>query len=103
MKRTSIFSLAATLLLVAPSPAQNTPARETRRVDTLSIAQIVKREGPAVVMIEVQDDGGKPTGQASGVIIRGDGIIATNFHVLEGACELRVSLPSQLPPLRKRD
>lgn len=57
---------------------------------TLPIAGILKQEGSAVVMIDIHDGRGDPTGQASGVIIRADGVIATNFHVIEAACDLRV-------------
>lgn len=66
------------------------PAIEPQGSLSLSPAEILAREGPSVVVIERLDKDGTATGQASGVIIRPDGIVVTNFHVLKGACDLRV-------------
>ena len=65
----------------------------------LSIPEILKREGPAIVMIEVLDEHDGLLAQASGVIIRADGLIATNFHVIEHACNLRVKVTSLEVPI----
>jgi S1-C subfamily serine protease len=56
----------------------------------LTTSEILKREGPAVVMVETSDNGGKLTGQASGVVLLSEGVIATNFHVIEDACNVTV-------------
>ena len=73
----------------------------------LSFAPVVRRAAPAVVNVLTaragprnayyemfgaapQPRGVQPTG--SGVIVRGDGYIITNNHVVEGASEVRVSL-----------
>jgi S1-C subfamily serine protease len=74
----------------------------------LSFAPVVRRAAPAVVNVltarrQARDPfyqryGGQPQQQArvlptgSGVIVRPDGYIITNNHVVEGATEVRVSL-----------
>jgi len=65
------------------------------------IVQVVRRVAPAVVNITTntlgQDSifGGPQTGRAvgTGFIIRSDGIVVTNFHVVEQAVRIRVTLP----------
>jgi hypothetical protein len=61
----------------------------------LSTAEILNRQGPSVVVIEVLNRDGEQTGQASGIVLRRDGIIVTNFHVLQHACQARVRLSAR--------
>jgi Do/DeqQ family serine protease len=85
--------------------AQRPPA-STQEMQ-LSFAPVVRRAAPAVVNVLTaragprnayfemfgaapRPRGVQPTG--SGVIVRGDGYIITNNHVIEGASEVRVSL-----------
>ena len=65
----------------------------------LSTSEILRREGPAVVLLEIRNQDGDPAGQATGVVIRSDGIVATNAHVLNGACDLRAKPVSDRPSL----
>jgi serine protease Do len=85
-----------------PSP---TPL-STSTIGRDSLVDVVKRVAPAVVNVTtsvVQADpfGGAREGKGvgSGFIIRSDGIIVTNFHVVEGAVGIRVTFP---PPNQKR-
>jgi serine protease Do len=66
------------------------------------IVEVVKRVAPAVVNVTtatVSSDslfgGGSQTGNAvgTGFLIRSDGFIVTNFHVVEGALNIKVTLP----------
>jgi S1-C subfamily serine protease len=79
-----------------PSPSPILPAS----VQSDPIVAVVKRVAPAVVNVTsstlTQDAlGGVQPGKGvgTGFIIRSDGIIVSNFHVVEGALNLKVTLP----------
>lgn len=63
----------------------------------LSLTEILKREGPAVVLLEARNDAGEAFVQASGVVVHA-GIIVTNAHVLDGACNVTVALSGDSQP-----
>jgi S1-C subfamily serine protease len=52
---------------------------------------LYQRVKPAVVLISVADEQGRLR-SGSGVIVRPDGLIATNYHVIDGAVSARVKL-----------
>lgn len=83
------------LLLTASLSAQVQPR-------ALSTAEVLSREGPSVVLLEVRNQNGQVIGQASGVIIRADGIVVTNAHVLSGACDITAKLSAEGPSLAIR-
>lgn len=56
------------------------------------VEDLVKRAQPSVVVINFTDRDGSVLGVGSGVIIRPDGLIATNLHVLGEARPLQVRL-----------
>lgn len=58
----------------------------------LAISEIALRYSPAVVSIKVKDKDDKEIGQGTGFIISGDGIIVTNFHVMESAYQAEVKI-----------
>jgi serine protease Do len=66
-----------------------------------NLVPVVKRVTPAVVnvttsLVETDPFGGAQEGKGvgSGFVIRSDGIIVTNFHVVEGATNIRVTFPA---------
>jgi serine protease Do len=64
----------------------------------LSVAEIAKRVGPAVVGVSTKSGGSSPfsqkteEGMGSGIIINKDGYILTNYHVISGAEQVKVIL-----------
>lgn len=60
--------------------------------DLLTIPQIVEAGRKAMVLIEKMDKYGELLGQGSGFIIHESGVIATNYHVVEGAHSAKVKL-----------
>jgi len=90
---------------VAPAPAPGGPPpvasgpRVVEREESV-VVQVVQRGRPAVVNISVRGQVATPfglypqEGQGSGVIIRSDGLILTNNHVVQGAQEITVTLLS---------
>src|ERR1700693_388125 len=53
-----------------------------------SIPEIVMRTKPAVVEIVAIDEKGSPTKLGTGLFVSPDGLVVTNFHVIQGAASL---------------
>ena len=51
---------------------------------TKSVKDMARRALPAVVTIVTFDGGGHPVGQGSGFIVGANGVVVTNFHVIDG-------------------
>jgi hypothetical protein len=73
----------------APTRATARPATAPPPVTTLTPAQIALRATPAVVTIR------GPNSLGTGFVVRTDGWIATNLHVIAGSRELIVILPDR--------
>src|SRR3989304_4948134 len=52
--------------------------------------RIFRENNNAVVVIVAYDKEGEPISQGSGFVVRGDGAIATNYHVISNAADIRV-------------
>ena len=60
-----------------------------------AVVQVVDRVLPAVVNV-VSDTGSGP-GEGTGFVVRSDGIVVTNYHVVEGASKVTVLTSAQQP------
>lgn len=58
----------------------------------LAVSDISAKSSAATVSIKTKDKDGRELGQGSGFIISSDGIIVTNFHVLESAYQVEVKI-----------
>ena len=95
-----ILGLSTGVLLAPEAHAQNRSERDAiRRVEDLSLAfeQASRVIAPSVVYITARQRPGaerRPPsrGQGSGVIVRADGHILTNYHVVENAGRVEVTL-----------
>jgi len=60
----------------------------------LTTSEIAATVGSSVVTITTLDSTGREIGQGSGFLVRGDGVIVTNWHVLAGAAAASIMLKS---------
>jgi putative serine protease PepD len=74
---------AATVHELSAHRTTGSPVAATTASDSASFADVVAKVQPAIVDITV--DGASGQGEGSGVVIRSDGMILTNNHVVTGA------------------
>ena len=82
---------------VAQRPATKSPPATPQKLAStgpvvLEPKQILNRESPAIVEVFRVDQSGKPTAFGSGFIVRSNGIVVTNFHVIAGAYDAQIKL-----------
>lgn len=58
----------------------------------LAVSEIAAKSSGAIVSIKTMDKEGRELGSGSGFVISKDGIIVTNFHVLESAYQVEVKI-----------
>lgn len=102
LKNTSISTAMALMLVTVaplfpqdrmklpPGAVLEMPAPKSSEARPLATRDILKLDGPSVLEIEVHDKSGAASAQASGVVIALNGVVATNAHVLAGACNLYI-------------
>ena len=78
-----------------PRPTVTTTPPAARPATTGSIAEAVARVLPSVVSVRTTSFGGGE-GEASGVILRRDGLILTNNHVVEGTTSVSISFNDEV-------
>ena len=84
-----------------PAAAAESMLPSTAVLNSLaSLSQLVEQVKPAVASISVESETRglffdfTDEGAGSGVVVRPDGYIVTNFHVIQSATEIKVNLPS---------
>ncbi|MEA3485762.1 MAG: trypsin-like peptidase domain-containing protein, partial [Candidatus Aerophobetes bacterium] len=70
---------------ISMEPVAITFGRSQKDNSVLTIPEIVKRVGGAIVSVESQNKNHEPINRGSGVVVHSSGIIITNYHVLSGA------------------
>lgn len=102
MSAKRLLVLALFLLLPVSVAAQSSTSRPyPHSARTMSKAvppapmepkQILQRESPGIVLVTSVDASGKPIALGSGFVVRADGIVVTNFHVVQGAADAQIKL-----------
>jgi tetratricopeptide (TPR) repeat protein len=64
----------------------------TPRLSLADANDIYRRNSPAVVVVIALDGTGRPTAQGSGFIVRQDGAVVTNYHVINLADDIKVKM-----------
>ncbi len=84
------FRLLCSLVCAVLGLAWSSAARAQAVVD---LSTLIKEAKPSVAYIELYVKG-KKISSGSGFVINEEGLIGTNYHVIEGAKEIKVSFPS---------
>ena len=58
--------------------------------------KIYNENGPSVVVIIAIDREGRSVSQGSGFVVREDGAVVTNYHVISGATDIKIKVGSKV-------
>jgi S1-C subfamily serine protease len=75
-------------IVVRSTPRIRGEITQTPTPASVSLPEIVKRTKPAIVEIVAMDEKGSPTKLGTGFFVSSDGLVVTNFHVIDGAASL---------------
>lgn len=90
MKKLLLLLLFCFTFSAAPVRSQIQPPPRLPGTEKKDAAVIYEQSLPAIVLIRTASE--SMSGFGSGVILRSDGVIATNYHVIEGATSASVKL-----------
>jgi hypothetical protein len=68
------------------------PSLLTQSTTKLSVKEVMQRESPAIVSIYNLDARGEVRSTGTGFIVMAEGVVITNYHVIEGAHNAQVKL-----------
>jgi len=72
--------------------AKSLPSQSKNSPQPMEPKQILQREAPGIVTIYAVDKSGKPFALGTGFIVRSNGVVVTNFHVVKDAYDAQVKL-----------
>jgi hypothetical protein len=75
------------------------PRRSTTAPAAMTPAAVFAKYAATIVVIETFAADGSPAGQASGVVVQADGVIATNAHVIDNAASAVVRTADRVFPV----
>ncbi len=87
------FILSISSLAHSQTPARSKQTQTTRQ-RALTAREIARKVLPSVVLLVTENSSGKPESLGSGFFVQDD-VIATNYHVIEGASRIRVKIVGQ--------
>jgi hypothetical protein len=100
MSRAILRGILAAVLFLWPAylAAQTAPKRPRPQPTSnpapakLTVKEVVQREAPAIVAIYNMDARGDVRSTGTGFIVMAEGVIITNYHVIEGAHDAQIKL-----------
>lgn len=99
-KNSDLYKSFSSEITTSAKPYDGHPTQLAATSGAMSVADIAKKVGPAVVAVTTQVKGsvdlfgnqGVQQGVGTGMIINKDGYVLTNYHVVEGAQQVKVVL-----------
>ncbi len=81
------------MMIPIPGLAQDFSPETVEAPETLTVQEIAKLAGPSVCLITTSSGLNRHGGTGTGFVVRDDGVIATNLHVIQGASTAVVKFP----------
>ncbi len=87
----AVLSLSAAVLRGGAA----TDSRSTRKLQSgKDISSLTRQASKSVVLVIAADTAGKVIAQGRGFIVRSNGLVVTNFHVIENSASAVIKLPN---------